>query len=466
MTDEPRTERVLIVEDDDALRYALTQVLGANDYAVANAPDAYAALDLLQSDSIDLVVADLNVPGVDGVSAGDGPALLRQIRIHFPEIPVIAITATGSVEHALELTRSGVADYLTKPLRTQALLDAVQRVLERSRARRVQARQRRRMGDHLAGLVGASRPMLRLFERIRRVAASHAPVLVVGETGSGKDLVAQSVHRASGREPFVPVNCGAIPDHLMEAELFGHVKGAFTGADRDKSGLFQAAHGGTLFLDEIGELPLALQPKLLRVIESGEVRQVGAVAPEHVDVRIVAATHRDLEGKVEAGEFREDLYWRVNVLHLDVPPLRERPTDIPLLVEHFCVKLQRRSGEPDSLEGEFCVTPTALAALLEYPWPGNVRQLRSVIERALTFAEGGEVDLDDLPGDIRRAAQSTGRVRSAADRQLTLAELEREYVYEVLRRTGGNKSRAAQWLGVPRRTLYRRLEEFGLDTGV
>jgi DNA-binding NtrC family response regulator len=466
MTDEPRMERVLVVEDDDPFRYALTQVLGANDYAVAGAPDAPTALELLQSDSIDLVVADLNVPGVDGVSGGDGPGLLRQIRIHFPEVPVIAMTATGSVEQALELTRAGVADYLTKPLRTQGLLDAMQRVLERSRARRVQARQRRRMGDHLAALVGASRPMLRLFERIRRVAASHAPVLVVGETGCGKDLVAQAVHRASGREPFVPVNCGAIPDHLMESELFGHVKGAFTGADRDKGGLFQAAHGGTLFLDEIGELPLALQPKLLRVIESGEVRQVGAVAPEHVDVRIVAATHRDLEEKVEAGEFREDLYWRVNVLHLDVPPLRERPTDIPLLVEHFCAKLQRHSGEPDSLEGEFCVTPTALAALIEYPWPGNVRQLRSVIERALTFAEGGEVDLDDLPGDIRRAAQSTSRVRSAADRQLTLAALEREYVYEVLRRTGGNKSRASEWLGVPRRTLYRRLEEFGLEADV
>jgi two-component system, NtrC family, response regulator AtoC len=455
VTGEIPQEQVLLVEADDSLRRALTDVFDGNGYGVTAVADPHAALELLRCEAMDVVVADLDIPGVDG------GGLLGQMRAGFPEIPFIALTAAGSVEHAVELTRAGLAAYLTKPLRTQALLDALGRVLDQTRARRVQVRQRRRMGDHLDGLVGASRPMLRLFERIRRVAVSTAPVLVVGETGTGKELVAQAIQRASGRNPFVPVNCGAIPDHLMESELFGHRKGAFTGADRDKRGLFQAAHGGTLFLDEIGELPLALQPKLLRVIESGEVRPVGAVVPEHVDVRIVAATHRDLEGAVEAGEFREDLYWRINVLHLEVPPLRERPTDIPLLVEHFCSKLQPPGNGLEPVAGEFCVTPTALAALVEFPWPGNVRQLRSVIERSLTFAEAGEVDLDDLPGDIRRAAQSTSRVRSAADRQLTLAELEREYIYEVLRRTGGNKSKASEWLGVPRRTLYRRLEEFG-----
>ncbi|MDP9349805.1 MAG: sigma-54 dependent transcriptional regulator, partial [Gemmatimonadota bacterium] len=254
---------------------------------------------------------------------------------------------------------------------------------------------------------------------------------------------------------FVPVNCGAIPEHLMESELFGHVKGAFTGADRDRSGLFQTAEGGTLFLDEIGELPLALQPKLLRAIETGEVRRVGGVAPERLEVRIVAATHRELDLAVQEGSFREDLYWRINVLRLEVPPLRERTADIPLLVEHTLSGVGKHSGL------ELRVSPAALAALVEYSWPGNVRQLRTVLERAATFREGSEIDLADLPPEIRRAGERVETVCSAAKREITLAEMEREYIFEVLRRTEGNKSRAAEWLGIPRRTLYRRLEEYG-----
>jgi transcriptional regulator with PAS, ATPase and Fis domain len=258
----------------------------------------------------------------------------------------------------------------------------------------------------------------------------------------------------------VPLNCGAIPDHLIESEIFGHRKGAFTGAARDKPGLFEIAHGGTLFLDEIAELPVALQPKLLRLLDSGELRRVGDTAVRQVEVRIIAATHRDLEAAVQTKEFREDLYWRLDVLSLDVPALRERPTDIPLLVEHFLARTEKCA------QGEPCVSPTALAALVEYSWPGNVRQLRSVIERAVAFSDRAEIELEDLPEGIRNAGQRTEITRSAAERELTLAELEREYILEVLRRTRGNRARAAEILGVSRPTLYRRLEAYGIPPEV
>jgi two-component system response regulator HydG len=443
-------ERILLVEDDDSFRRALAEVLSAHGYAVATAPDATAALEALQSDRIDLVVSDLVMPGMKG------DALLGRVRDTFPQIPVIAITAFGSVENALELTRAGASDYLTKPFRTRALLEAVARVLEETRPWREQARARHAIGDHVRDIVGASRPMLRLFERIARVAPSPAPVLITGETGVGKELVARAVHRASGRGPFVPVNCGALPDQLLESELFGHARGAFTGAERDTTGLFEAAHQGSLFLDEIVELPLALQPKLLRALESGEVRRVGEVESRAVDVRILAASHRDLDGAVEEGVFRDDLYWRLNVLHLEVPPLRERPADIPLLVESFLADLgERLAGPPPR------IAPTALGALVGYPWPGNVRQLFNVLERAAAFGEGAEVALEDLPDDVRTAGRAAAIVRDAAERAATLAEVEREYIFEILQRTSGNKTRAAELLGIPRRTLYRRLDEYG-----
>ncbi|MBW3630128.1 MAG: sigma-54 dependent transcriptional regulator [Gemmatimonadetes bacterium] len=449
MTDGSEPESILLVDDDASFRGILAEVLSGHEYRVTASPDAYHALEVLQSEPVDLVVTDLDMPGLKG------DALLAQIRSTFPEVPVIAITAFGSVESALELTRAGAADYLAKPFRVQPFLDAVRRVLDQTRSAREAARMRRRHGRHLEGIVAASGPMRRLFERVARVATSPAPVLITGETGTGKDLIARAVHHASGRGALVTVNSGAIPEHLMESELFGHVKGAFTGADHDRSGLFQAADGGTLFLDEIGELPLALQPKLLRAIETGEVRRVGGVASELLDVRIIAATHRELGRAVQEGTFREDLYWRINVLHLEVPPLRERPGDIPLLVDHVLSRARQRGAL------DVRVSAPALSALVKYSWPGNVRQLRGVLERASTFCEGAEVCVDDLPPELRRAGETVEHVRSAAERELTLAELEREYVLEVLRRTGGQKSRAADWLGIPRRTLYRRLEEYG-----
>lgn len=451
MNDTPG--RILLVEDDDSFRRALTEVLTVRGYAVTAAADAAAALETLQSETIDLVVSDLIMPGMKG------DELLGRIRVAFPAVPVIAITAFGSVENALDLTRAGAADYLTKPFRTRALLESIERVLEETRPRREQARARQAFGEHLEGMIGASRPMTELFERIGRVAASPAPVLIRGESGVGKELVARAVHRASGRGAFVPVNCGALPDHLLESELFGHARGAFTGADRETTGLLEAAHGGTLLLDEIAELPLALQPKLLRALESGEVRRVGEVEPRVVDVRILAATHRDLEKRVDAGEFREDLFWRLNVLRLEVPALRERPADIPLLVDAFLAEVGERHGErPPAISGD------ALAVLVAFHWPGNVRQLFNALERAVAFADGPGIGLEDLPRDVRTTGRSVAILRQAADREATMAELERDYIFEILERTGGNKTRAAEILGIPRRTLYRRLEEYGAGT--
>lgn len=470
------SERILVVEDDAKLRAVLQEVLGARGFEVLASPDAAHALETLQREPVDLVLTDLMMPGMGG------DQLLAQVRAAFADVPVIAITAFGTPEGAAALTRAGAADFLTKPFRTPALFAAVERVLAETRPRREAARARQRLGTHLEGLIGRSRPMRELFERIGRVAPSRAPVLITGETGSGKELVAQAVHRASGRGTFVAINCGAIPPNLLEAELFGHVRGAFTGAEREKAGLFQAADGGTLLLDEVAELPLALQPKLLRALQEREVRRVGAVQSQPVDVRVLAATHRDLGGEVRAGRFREDLYYRLNVLRLHVPPLRERPADIPLLTERLLEQIAARDGRPTLV-----VAPAALAALVAYPWPGNVRELLNVVERAAVFADGPEIRLRDLPDEIAARAPAAAAapapplthappaappaaspappadpVRDAVERGLTLDELEREYILAALERAGGNRTRTAELLGIPRRTLYRRLAEYGV----
>lgn len=448
--------QILIVEDDASLRKLVAETLAAHGYAVTPSANASEALEVLQSGPVDLVLTDLRMPGMPGED------LIRQIRSIFPTVPVIAATAFGSVESAVALTRAGAADYLTKPFRTRALLDSISRVLEESRPRREQARARRGLGKHLEGLIGRSRPMIRMFERIGRVASSPAPVLITGETGTGKDLVAQAIHRASGRDPFVAINCAALPDQLLESELFGHVQGAFTGAARNKQGLVGAAEGGTLFLDEVAELPLALQSKLLRFLQSGEYRPVGEVEIRKANVRTVAATHRELKSAVREGRFREDLYFRIHVLHVGVPALRERPADIPLLAERHLAAVAERE---DRTELRF--SPAALAALVAYRWPGNVRELLNVVERAAIFVEGPEIELQDLPEEVRGTSDRIDVIRSANERQMTMAELEREYTLATLRRCGGNKSRAAEALGIPRRTLYRRLEEYGIldETG-
>jgi DNA-binding NtrC family response regulator len=449
---QPATpDRILLVEDDASLRGFVAEVLGARGYEVTPCGDGHEAMEMLQERRVDLVITDLRMPGMRGED------LLQQVRTTFPATPVIAVTAFGTIEGAVAVTRAGAADYLTKPFRTAVLVDTVARVLEESRVRRRSDRAATAPGHYLEGMVGRSRPMKRLFERVSRVAPSPAPVLITGETGAGKELVAQAIHRASGRDSMVAINCGAIPAHLLESELFGHMRGSFTGADRDKPGLFELADGGTLFLDEVGELPPALQPKLLRVLESGEFRRVGDSQTRRAQVRTIAATHRNLAADVRAGKFRGDLYFRIHVLHVDVPALREHAGDIPLIAERFLAAVAAREGRE-----EIRLSAAALAAMVAYAWPGNVRELRNVVERCAILAPGSEITLDDLPEEIRGASRDIGLIRSASERRLSLQEMEREYTLEVLRREGGNKSRVAEVLGVPRRTLYRRLLEYGV----
>ena len=435
-------ESILLAEDDRELRTFLTEVLEEAGYQVTATPTADAAIRVIESNAaVDLVVTDLIMPG------RRGPELLAEVRRCRPEVPVIVITAFGSIDSAIELVKQGAFDYLTKPFGTDEFLDAVSRGLAESRVGRESAAQARSAAAPPSGFIGASPAMQNVFQVIARAAASPHTVLVTGESGTGKELVARALHAGSGRRTFVAANCAAIPESLLDSELFGHEKGAFTGADRERAGLFEAADHGTLFLDEIGELPSALQPKLLRAIEQGEIRRVGAAHSRAVDVRVIVATNRDLEQEAADGRFRQDLYWRLNVLHVHVPPLRERPTDIPLLVRHF---LKERP-----------IASEAMALLAAYPWPGNVRELRNAIERATTLTPAGEIRAADLPPRIREAGRSAALVADASRRQATLRDLEREYVLEILRQVGGNKSRASEILGLDRKTLYRKLEEYG-----
>lgn len=455
------SDHVLVVEDDGALREFLVEVLNAAGHVTTGHPAAESALQAIaQGAPADVVVTDLIMPGTPGAE------LLRVLRQQRPELNVIVMTAFGSIDSAVDLVRAGAYDYLTKPIATQELLLAVAHALDQSRLRREVARLgRSAISGGLSGFLGASQAVQDLLALVVRAAQSRHPVLITGESGTGKELVARAIHQTSGRGAFVAVNCGALPEQLLESELFGHAKGAFSGADRAKPGLFEAADGGVLLLDEIADLPLTLQPKLLRALENGEIRRVGATESRNLDVRVIAATNRDLEAEVQAGRFRDDLFYRLNVLHIATPPLRERAADIPLLAEHF---LHRDTTEGEdqnaaSLQRPRRISPEAMALLTTYPWPGNVRELRNAIQRAAVVATGEEVRPEDLPARIREASRAAPLVGDSADRALPLREVERLYILEVLRQAGGNKSRAAELLGLDRKTLYRKLEEYRLD---
>jgi two-component system response regulator PilR (NtrC family)/two-component system response regulator HydG len=445
-------ERVIVVEDDHELRALLDELLRAAGYEVTPVPGAEAALEALAADCpADLVITDLVMPGMRGEE------LLVRLKRERPELNVIVITAFGSIDSAIELVKAGAYDYVTKPFSSDELLLAVERALSDSKMRRELAHLSRiaaRVG--IPGFIGASAAVNELFRTASRAAHSRHPVLLTGESGTGKELVARGIHRMSGRASFVAINCGALPEHLLESELFGHEKGSFTGAERAKPGLLETAHGGTAFLDEVAELPLSLQPKLLRALEYGEIRRIGATEARALDIRIIAATNRDLEEEVRAGRFREDLFWRLNVIHIHIPPLRERPSDIPLLAEQFLASAaQEHPNAPKRISAE------AMALLTAYPWPGNARELRNAIQRAAVLAAGEELTPEDLPPRIRKAVGLSGLVTGASQRRMSLRDLEREYVLEVLRQVDGNKTRAAEILGLDRKTLYRKLEEYG-----
>lgn len=444
--------RLLIAEDDADLRELLLDELEDVGYETVVAVDGRVALAHIERERepLDLLITDVRMPGLTGEQ------LLARMREVRPEAPVIVITAFGSVEQAVEMVKAGAFQYLTKPFDTDELLQTVAKALDASAPQREQARLRREMPSTPARIIGASRPMQQLFKLMARAARNTSTVLITGESGTGKELVARSIHEMSERQgQFVPVNCAAIPVELIESELFGHTGQAFTGAKQARAGLFEAADGGTIFLDEIGELPLAMQPKLLRVLQEGTVRRVGADREREVNVRVVAATNRDLEKEVSEGRFREDLYWRLNVIHLHIPPLRERPFDIPLLVEHFLNKLAEGTARPP-----LGVSPETLAILTAYDWPGNARELENALERAVALAEGALLLPEDLPERVRSSGKTQSLIARARERRWTIYELEREYIIETLRFTGGNKSRAAELLGFDRRTLHRKLDEY------
>lgn len=442
--------KVLIVEDDNDLRELLEEILTEDGFEVLTAANGTKATEMILNYDIflDLIVTDIQLPEVKGST------LLKLTRENRAETAIIIMTAFGSVEQAVEMVKNGAFQYITKPFQTEDLLNTVQKALASTKTIRASARFRRESSKMPSAIIGTSRKMRDLLDLIARSSRSNSNILITGESGTGKELVAHAIHEASKRKgAFVPVNCSAIPADLVEAELFGHTGQAFTGAKAARSGLFEAADKGTLFLDEIGELPLAVQPKLLRVLQENMIRRIGNNREISVDVRIIAATNIDLEQAIAEGTFREDLFWRLNVIHLQVPSLRERILDIPLLVEHFLNKYKR-----DDIALE--ISAETLAILATYSWGGNVRELENTIERAVTLARGAIITPEDLPLRIRQDANNAKLLNEAKKTKMTLAELEREYILETLEENGGNKSKTAEALNLDRKTLYRKLDEY------
>jgi len=446
--------RVLVVDDEPGVRESLRMLL-KDECEVVTAASAGEALERLEAVSPDLVLLDLVMPGRSGLD------LLSDLRERSPEAEVVVLTATKTVATAVEAMKRGAADYVTKPFEVDALRLKVRRFLEQRDLEREVERLRDEVAarDRLGTLIGRSAPMQQLFRAIRRVAGSRASVLVRGESGTGKELVARAIHELGPRcaAPFVAVNCAAIPETLMESELFGHERGAFTDAREARMGKFEAAGGGTLFLDEIGEVSPAVQAKLLRVLQERTIERLGGGRPIAVDVRIVAATNRDLEAAVAAGGFRSDLYYRINVVPLEVPPLRARREDIPLLVASFLERLAADEGGPRrELSAE------AWEALQRHDWPGNVRELENAIERATTLAEGPGIGLEDLPEEVRLAGLKAAVRSGQLPFDEAVSRFERDLLQEALERAHGNQTRAAEHLGITRRQLKLKMDRYGL----
>lgn len=444
----------ILVADDEALaRQSIAELLSEEGYQVYEAADGQAALDLLEEVEIDVVLSDLKMPGVDGLG------VLRTVRERHPQTMVLLMTAYASVETVVEALRLGAQDYLLKPLLIDDVLHRVRRLLEHKRQAWEIQLLRREVSKHFNfdGMVGRSPAMQELFELTKKVAPTNATVLITGESGVGKEVIARLIHSHSLQKDhvFLPVNCSAIPETLLESQLFGHTKGSFTGAIGAQEGLFQRARGGTIFLDEIGEMPLTLQPKLLRAIEEREVLPIGATTPVKIDIRIIAATNRDLKHEVEEGRFREDLYYRLNVIELHILPLRERREDIPLLVDYL---IQRHNREmKKAYKG---VDNTTMKQLMSLPWKGNVRELDNVLERAMILGNGEWINLSDLPRGESTPAPST--LVTSDNLKEAIQSYERSHIETVLKKTEGDKKRAAELLGLSLSSLYRKMDDLSI----
>ena len=446
--------RILLVEDEANMARTLTKNLERAGHTVEHAPHGQAAITRLEQRPFDMVVTDLKMPVMDGMQ------LLHAL--HERDLPpaVVVLTGYGTIESAVEAMKLGAADYLIKDARPQEILLTVERVLKVDALRRENARLREEVG-RLRGvgeLIGESRSLQAVYRVIEAVKENKSTVLVSGESGTGKEFVARTIHQRGplAERPFIAINCAGLSETLLDSQLFGHRRGAFTGAVADHDGVFRAAHGGTLFLDEVSEIPLSLQPKFLRAVQEREVTPLGASVPVPVDVRLIAATNRDLEAEVRSGTFRADLFYRLNVVHIEMPPLRAHPEDIPLLVEHFLQSFSRQYRVSPKR-----VTAEALERLTAYAWPGNIRELQNLIERAFALSTAETITLEDLPPAV--AGWVAPEVGNEDDRELpTLGDTERRLIAAALRRSGGNKKEAARLLGIDRQRLYRKIEKYGL----
>jgi DNA-binding NtrC family response regulator len=444
--------KIMVVDDDAEMASVLCDVLRDAGYSAMSANSGGQALAMVESEEPDLVITDLRM------SQMDGHQLQTELKRRLPSLSVIVITAFGSIANAVESMKLGAFDYLTKPFGNDEFLLVVSRALENRDLRREVRRLRGELAHTygMSNIVAANPRMLAVLETIRQVADMPATVLLLGESGTGKELLARLLHFESVRRerPFVPINCSAIPENLIESELFGYIKGAFTDARGSKEGLFQAAQGGTLYLDEIGDMPLALQAKLLRIIEDKRVRPLGATVEKGIDVRIVAATNTDLEVAVAQSKFRADLYYRLATITVHIPPLRDRPEDLPLLVRHFLSRAAADCGKPLPT-----IEPKANECLMRYAWPGNIRELQNVIQSAVILCRENRITVADMPPRVTGEQTLTRMFDEAAARRMSLDEVEREYLRVVLAGVNGNKTEAAAILGVDRKTLYRKLEE-------
>ena len=453
--------RILVVDDERSMREMLSILLEREGYEAVEAKNGQEALQLFETSLFDLVISDIQMPGINGIE------LLSRIKALAPEVPVLMITAFSTAEQAVDAIKLGAFHYFTKPFNNDEIRALVRNALEKRdlKQENILLKKDAQAKDGFCGIIGKSPRMRELFSMIQKVAGSLSSVLIMGESGTGKELAARAIHSSSARrsKPFVAVNCGAIPETLIESELFGHKKGAFTGAVADRPGLFEQADGGTLFLDEIGELPLLLQTKLLRVLQEREFRRVGDSVIRKSDVRVLTASNRDLQEQVAAGSFREDLFYRINVVQIIMPPLRDRIEDIPLLVEHFFQKYCDQGHAGDT------ITPAALKQLMNYPFPGNIRELENVVERSLILDRTiiSESSLTEQVRSARTICIGNEVIIPDEGMQLEplLEDLEKSYLLKALDKTGGAKKKAAELLGMSFRSFRYRLAKFGLDAG-